>query len=80
MLYSLKDDRKAADDRLRKEQEKVDRALQAARNAGDKDREVKELAAQVDKLTVRSRMIMLRREFNKGLISSTEASHMRYTS
>ena len=80
MFYSLKDDRKAADERLRKEQEKVDRALQAARNAGDKDREVKELAAQVDKLTVRSRIIMVRREFNKGLISSTEASYMRYTS
>lgn len=79
MFYSLKDDRKAADERLRKEQEKVDRALQAARNAGDKDREVKELAAQVDKLTVRSRIIMLRRDFNKGLISSTEASYMRYT-
>lgn len=61
----MKDDRKAADERLRKEQEKVDRALQAARNAGDKDREVKELAAQVDNLTVRCRNIF-RGEFNKG--------------
>ena len=53
VLFSLlKDDRRAADERLRKEQEKVDKALQAARNAGDKDREVKELAAQVDGLTV----------------------------
>lgn len=52
LVYTLKDDRKAADERLRKEQEKVDRALQAARNAGDKDREVKELAARVDNLTV----------------------------
>jgi len=52
LVYSLKDDRRAADERLRKEQEKVDKALQAARNAGNKDREVKELAAQVDSLTV----------------------------
>lgn len=52
LVYSLKDDRSAADERLRKEQEKVDKALQAARNAGNKDREVKELAAQVDSLTV----------------------------
>ena len=52
LVYLLKDDRRAADERLRKEQEKVDKALQAARNAGGKDREVKELAAQVDSLTV----------------------------
>lgn len=52
LVYLLKDDRRAADERLRKEQEKVDKALQAARNAGDKDREAKELAAQVDRLTV----------------------------
>lgn len=49
----MKDERKAADERLRKEQEKVDRALQAARNSGEKDREIKDLAAQVDTLTVR---------------------------
>ena len=48
----MQDDRRAADDRLKKEQDKVDRALQAARNAGDKDREAKELGAQVDALTV----------------------------
>lgn len=52
LVYLLKDDRRAADERLRKEQEKVDKALQAARNAEDKDREAKELAAQVDRLTV----------------------------
>lgn len=52
LVYLLKDDRRAADERLRKEQEKVYKALQAARNAGDKDREAKELAAQVDRLTV----------------------------
>lgn len=52
LVYLLKDDRRAADERLRKEQEKVDKALQAARNAGDKDREAKELGAQVDRLTV----------------------------
>ena len=52
MAYLLKDDRRAADERLRKEQEKVDKALQAARNAGDKDREANELGAQVDRLTV----------------------------
>lgn len=56
LVYLLKDDRRAADERLRKEQEKVEKALQAARNAGDKDREVKELAAQVDSLTVCYRM------------------------
>ena len=48
----MKDDRRAADDRLKKEQEKVDRALQAARNAGDKDRQVKDLAAQIENLSV----------------------------
>ena len=52
LVHLLKDDRRAADERLRKEQEKVDKALQAARNAGDKDREVKELAAQLHSLTV----------------------------
>lgn len=51
-MFVLQDDRRAADERLKKEQDKVDRALQAARNAGDKDREVKELAAQVHALTV----------------------------
>lgn len=56
LVYLLKDDRRAADERLRKEQEKVEKALQAARNTGDKDREVKELAAQVDSLTVCYRM------------------------
>ena len=50
--FSLQDDRRAADERLKKEQDKVDRALQAARNAGDKDRQVKDLVAQVDALTV----------------------------
>ena len=50
--FLLKDDRRAADERLKKEQDKVDRALQAARNVGDKDREVKDLAAQVNALTV----------------------------
>ena len=48
----MKDDRRAADDRLKKEQEKVERALQAARNAGDKDRQVKDLAAQIENLSV----------------------------
>ena len=48
----LQDDRKAADNRLKREQDKVDRALQAARNAGDKDRELKELAAKINELTV----------------------------
>lgn len=56
LAYLLKDDRRAADERLRKEQEKVDKALQAARNAGDKDREAKELGAQVDRLTVSYRI------------------------
>ncbi|KAJ7378123.1 hypothetical protein OS493_024788 [Desmophyllum pertusum] len=51
LKQQLQDDRKAADERLKREQEKVDRALQAARNAGNKDREVKELAVQVDNLT-----------------------------
>lgn len=49
----MKDDRRAADERLKREQEKVDKALQAARNTGEKDRQLKELAAQVDTLTVR---------------------------
>ena len=52
-MFVLKDDRRAADERLKKEQDKVDRALQAARNAGEKERQLKDLAAQVDALTVR---------------------------
>ena len=51
--FSVKDDRRAADERLKREQDKVDKALQAARNTGEKDRQLKELAAQVDTLTVR---------------------------
>ena len=49
----MKDDRRAADERLKREQDKVDKALQAARNTEEKDRQLKELAAQVDTLTVR---------------------------
>ena len=48
----LQDDRKAADNRLKREQDELDRALQAARDAGDKDRELKELAAKITDLTV----------------------------
>lgn len=51
--FSVKDDRRAADERLKREQDKVEKALQAARNTGEKDRQLKELAAQVDTLTVR---------------------------
>ena len=75
----MKDDRRAADERLRKEQEKVDKALQAARNAGNKDREVKELGAQVDSLMVCYR----RREFNKrfnDMLASILTLHVRYKS
>ena len=62
----MKDDRRAADERLRKEQEKVDKALQAARNAGGKDREVKELAAQVDSLTVCNKQLLDEVEHDKS--------------
>ncbi|XP_068727914.1 centriolin-like isoform X3 [Montipora capricornis] len=51
LKQQLQDDRRAADERLKKEQDKVSRALQAARSAGDKDREMKELAAQISALT-----------------------------
>ena len=76
LFYFLKDDRKAADERLKREQEKVDRALQAARNAGNKDREVKELAVQVDNLTVRYGLHLEERL----LMSSTVALSACYTS
>ena len=46
-------DRQATDARIEKEQERVDRALQAAREAGDKERELRDMATQLDALQVR---------------------------
>ncbi|XP_048586913.1 centriolin isoform X2 [Nematostella vectensis] len=43
-------DRRAAEDRIRKEQEKTGKALQAARFGMDKERETRELGTQIDGL------------------------------
>lgn len=50
--YFSQADRQAADDRIRREQEKVEKALQAAKAGFDKEKQMKDLGIQVDSLKV----------------------------
>lgn len=53
-MYHIQADRQAADERIRREQEKVERALQAAKDAHEKDKQSRDLGIQVDTLKVSS--------------------------
>ena len=48
----IQNERKAAKARVQRDQERVAKALEAARMAGDKEKEIKGLALQIDALKV----------------------------
>ena len=55
IMYSIsfsQNEREAERSRVERDQERIAKALQAARGVGDKEEEIKELALQVDALKV----------------------------